>query len=307
MLQPRWTYSNGRRLTQWYGHVDYYGPYVIGQWFALDAESGEEFWSGRFRRPTTVFGMAQDVIVASETRSDGPWTIDYGIYGIDVKSGALRWTNHGRGFWNTICRLLDHVPGFTNEIRDAPKSMAGDYLVTRKERILDIRSGRQRFGVPFEVEPDARGRAERFYDDKSISVQNDDVLVVEGLRDDFALFRLDASGRQRWEFRAKDLESFVRADYYSYRLVGGNVLLILGDAPDCVPIDPSKPFLVKPNPANFQLGIVDIENGECRAFPLDHSTQRVGCRIEAIHGSRLLISCDDIFLTEYETCEVSDY
>jgi len=302
MLQPRWTYSNGRRLTQWYGNVDYYGPYVIGQWFALDADTGEELWSGSFRRATTVFGIAQGVIVASEMRSDGPWTIDFGIYGIDVKDGTLRWTNHGRGFWNTMCRLLDHVPGFTNELRDAPKFIAGDYLVTRKERVIDIRSGRQRHGIPVEVEAesDNRDREQRFYDDKSISVENDDVLRVEGYRNEFSITRNDKIGRQQWKFRAKDFESFVRGDYYSYRLVGENVLVILGDAPDCVPINPSKPLYVKPNPANFRLGIVDVESGDCRVFALQQSRQRIACRIEAIQGSRLLISCDDALLTEYD-------
>ena len=109
MLALSWTYSNSHRLTKWYGHVDYYGKYVIGQWFALDAETGTEFWSRKFldQQP---FVTAPDVIVAYETRSDGPWTAGFGIYGIDAQTGQLLWTNHRHRLWQEFLRCFDFIP-----------------------------------------------------------------------------------------------------------------------------------------------------------------------------------------------------
>jgi len=45
MIEERWTYSNSDGLTKWYGNVDYYSQYIIGQWFALEVETGKELCS----------------------------------------------------------------------------------------------------------------------------------------------------------------------------------------------------------------------------------------------------------------------
>jgi hypothetical protein len=300
MLDPRWTYSNGRRLTQWYGHVDYYGPCIIGQWFVLDAETGKESWARRFRRPNTVQGVARDVIVASEMRSDGPWTVDYGIYGIDAKTGALLWTNHGRGFRDTLCRGLDYVPGFTNELRDSPEHIVGKYLLTRRKRVLDIRTGQEQRSMQLEVKEGKPGLAEEFYDNKCLPLGDGDTLGFEGMRDEFLLYRSNKDGHERWRFLARDHGSYVEPSFYSFRMTGDRIFVILGDGPAVVPVNPARPMFVKPNPVNYQLGIIDIESGECTFCPLVHAARRTDCRIEAIRDSRLLISCDGTILTEYE-------
>jgi len=95
-------------LTRWYGYVDYDGDYVTGQWFSLDADTGKEHGFRRFFRPNSVCGVDPDVIVAHETRSDGPWTFDFGIYGIHARSGELMWTSHDRGLWGRFLRCLDY-------------------------------------------------------------------------------------------------------------------------------------------------------------------------------------------------------
>jgi len=125
-------------------------------------------------------------------------------------------------------------------------------------------------------------------------------LAVDGFRAEFSIRRMHRDGRERWSFLARDRASYVRSDYYSYRLSADRVYVILGDAPECVPIDPGKPMFVRPNPADYRLGIIDLESGACRVFPLDHAAHRADCRIEAVHDSRILISCDGTILTEYE-------
>jgi hypothetical protein len=301
MLEPRWTYSNPRGLTNWYGHVGYYGPYVIGQWFALDANTGAERWSRRFFRPNAVIGYAHEVIVASETRSDGPWTAGFGIYGIDASTGQLLWSNHAHAFWGKMLRCFDYIPGFTNEFRDAPKFLVDRYVVTGRGRTIDVRTGRECPPVKINEPPndEISGPGLKLYDNKSLEIDGD-TLKVERACDDFAILRRDRNGRDVWRFSAKDRSFHVDGNYYSYRFHRGRILIVLGDAPSRVPIDDAKPLFVKPNPANYQMGILDVVSGECKLVPLANARQRKECRIEAIRDSRILVSCDGTQLTEYE-------
>ncbi len=301
MLQRRWTYSNSHGLTKWYGHVDYYDKYVIGQWFSLDAETGTEYWSRRFHRPTTVWDCAHDVIVASETRSDGPWTASFGIYGIDAQTGQLLWTNHGRGLWRKLLRFFDYVPGFTNEFRDVPKFIAGEYVVTSSDRILDIRTGRQCPSVAAKTptDNDRSAPAQTLYDSKSLEIDGDTIFVQDH-HDEFAILRRDQCGQDIWHFAAKDCSMHVEGNYYSYRLHDGRIFMILGDAPSYVPIKESEPLCVKPNPACYQLGVLDVTSGEFEIYPLANAKQRTECRIESIRNDRMLVSCDGSQLTEYK-------
>ena len=300
MLEPQWTYKNSRRLTKCYGHVDYYGQYVIGQWFALNATTGAELWSRRLFRPTTVYGCSHHVIVASETRSDGPWTAGFGIYGIDVQTGKLLWTNHGRGLWGKLLRCFDYVPGFTNEFRDFPKSIVNGHLITASGRCLDVRTGQQDPSRKITV-PDSNNRSlldRKLYDNRLLEL-DDDTIYVQNSRDDFVILRRDRAGNEIWCFGAAERSLHVDGNYYSYRLYGGHIFIVLGDAPNYVPIKESDPLYVKPNPANYQLGVLDLSSGECKLYPLASAQQRTECRIETIRDDRILISCDGTQLAEY--------
>lgn len=301
MLEPRWTYSNPIGLSKWYGHVDYYDQYVIGQWFAIDAETGAQYWTRRFVRPTTVCGCAHGVIVVYETRSDGPWTAGFGVYGIDAQTGKLRWVNHGRGLWGKLLRCFDYVPGFTNEFRDVPKCLVDQYVVTERGRILDVRTGQDCPSAKFNEthNEDRLGPQHKLYDNKSLVIDGD-TIKVEGHHDDFAILRRDKNGKDVWRFAAKDLSLHVDGNYYSYRFHEGRIFIILGDAPNYVPINEAKPHYVKPNPANYQLGVLDVSSGKCELAPLANATRRKECRIESIRNSRILVSCDGTELAEYD-------
>ncbi len=300
MIEKRWEYSNPRGLTKWYGHVEYYGQYVIGQWFALNANTGSEYWSRRFLRPTTVCDCAHDVIIASETRSDGPWTAGFGIYGIDAKTGKLLWTNHGPGLWGKVLRLLDYVPAFTNEFRDVCKCVVDHCVVTERGRTLDLRTGHKCFSVSIDVSDnyERSNPDQKLYDNKSLDIGGD-TITVDGARTEFVISRHDRNGHALWRFAAKDRSLHVDGNYYSYRLHDDRIFIVLGDAPNYVPIKQSKPLHIKPNPANYQLGILDVSSGECDLFPLVDAGQRKECRIEAIRNDRLLVSCDGRHLVEY--------
>lgn len=300
MLEPEWTYTNPRRLTKWYGHVDYYGPYVIGQWFALDAQTGAEHWSRTFNRPTTVCGCTHDVIVASETRSDGPWTAGFGIYGISAPTGELFWTNHGRGGWGKLLRCLDFVPGFTNEFRDVPRYIVDGHVITASGRCLDVPTGQPNPAMQLTspAETERTSPARKLYDDKALEIDGD-TISVQGHRGDFMIQRRDRHGQEVWRFAAAERALHVDGNYYSYRIHGGQIFIVLGDAPNVVPIKKSAPFHVKPNPANYQLGILDVTSGDCKLYPLTDALQRTECRIETIRDDRILISCEGRQLAQY--------
>ena len=115
---------------------------VLGQWWCVDRADGTVLWKRLYLRPNTVVGIAEEVIVASEMRSDGPWTLTFGCYGLSLKTGERLWTSHGEGLWGGVTRLLDGVPGLTNEIRDTAILVMGAECICESGRVLDVRTGR---------------------------------------------------------------------------------------------------------------------------------------------------------------------
>lgn len=300
MLVPRWTYENSQYLYRWYGHVDYFGQYIMGQWFVLEAATGTELWARRFNRPNSILACEQDVIIASEMRSDGPWTADFGIYGIAAKTGDLLWTSHARGWWGKFLRCCDYIPAFTNDLRDPPRGIVNGRVITGRGRCLDVRTGvdvAENYSVPANND---NATPQRILYDKHVLDFDTDKIFVEGPRDDFKITRYDPNGREIWRLSCKERALYMDGNYFSYRYHEGRIYLILGDAPRTVPIKPSDPFVHKPNLANYQIGVLELTTGECRLAPLDHGQQRLECRIEAIHQNRLLVSCDNTILTEYQ-------
>jgi hypothetical protein len=139
---------------------------------------------------------------------------------------------------------------------------------------------------------------QKLYDDKSIQIDSE-TIHIQGARDNFVILRRDRKGREIWRFAANDRSLHVDGNYYSYRLHRGHIFIILGDAPNYVPIKASEPLYVKTNPANYHMGILDVSSGECRIYPLANAQQRTECRIEAIRDDRILVSCDRTQLAEY--------
>src|SRR4051794_33898504 len=73
MVEPthQWSFTARNGLTQWYGHVRLLPGHALGQWFCVDRRTGKPLWERSFSRPNSVNGVADGVIVASETQSVG--------------------------------------------------------------------------------------------------------------------------------------------------------------------------------------------------------------------------------------------
>lgn len=300
MLEPQWTYINSRRFNDWYYVVDYYGPYVIGPWFVLDAQTGAKFWSGKYFRPTVACDCESDVIIATETRSDGPWICNFGIYAIDAKTGRLLWTSHARGFWGKLLRCFDFIPGFTNEFRDSPLDIINGHVITHFGRCLNVRTGKHNPGIQVSA-PDGSDHTppyRKLHEDESLEI-NGGTICVQGYNQDFVILRRDPAGNEVWRFAAAKQSFYVTGDWNSYRLHGDRIFIVIGDAPSVVPIKASEPSIVKRNPANYQMGILDVSSGDLNLYPLKNSKQRTDCHIESIQDESILVSFDGTQLTQY--------
>ncbi len=176
---PQWSVTAHYSLTDWYGHVHLLPNKVLGQWICVDRLEGKILWEKRFARPNTICGVEQNVIVASEKRSDGPWTLDFGCYGISVETGKLLWTSHGQGSWGKLLRVCDFVPGSTNEFRDSPHHLENGECFCTSGRVLDVSTGADLRRVsPEEAQQHEtpQSDAQRLYHDKHSDQPGESVL-----------------------------------------------------------------------------------------------------------------------------------
>ena len=84
-----------------------------------------------------------------------------------MKSGNLLWTSHARGWWGRVVRVLDYVPGFTNELRDTPHHISGSEVFCDSGRVLDLLTGTDLRRIPPEEVkrfPQPRSDAQRLFD-----------------------------------------------------------------------------------------------------------------------------------------------
>ncbi len=229
-------------------------------------------------------------------RSDGPWTADFGVYAISADTGKLLWSNHGNGILGVLARICDYIPGFTNELRDSPKYICDQYLLTEKGRIIDITSGLVSSAcTSFEEEPESN--AYLFYTNKEIRIYNG-ILRVKANTESFELSFI--SEARSWSYNTSEHNYFMETNFYSFRLLDSHIALILADGPSFVPIKETDPTIIKPNTVNYSLGLIDIRSGETTIQKLEFEKTETSCRIEDVAGARLLISTNGKNLYEYE-------
>lgn len=305
-MRKRWTYKNPIGLTQGYGHVDYYGEYIAGYWFVLNADSGTEYWSKKktfgheLSRPNFIFDISQDILVASEMRSDGPWTFEFGIYGYEVKTGRLAWTSHAKGLLGKLLRGLDAVPGFTNEFRDAPLLVYQDYVLTRKGRVLDIRTGLDVSGVNYEGWP-ARKTLDETYTSKIAVLESGELKIEHNHPQPFKV-QFNSTKGLSWTYVPNEMGLHIDGNYYSWRFYRDHILLMLGDAPAYGPKLNAKGW--QQNAARYQLCVIGVNSGRRNFYPIEDGEPCLSCRIEALSGNRVLVNRDDRMLIEYELNEI---
>jgi hypothetical protein len=293
---PRWTYKSSAPLTQWYGHVHLLPERALGQWFCVDRASGALLWRRTHFRPNTIVGIGSDVIVASEMRSDGPWTADFGCYGISLETGRRLWTSHGSGFWKFALRALDFVPGYTNEFRDEPRLVRDGKVYCRSGRVLDTRSGatidriaREEIAAIQLPQSDA----ERLYAGEKVRVAKGLSVVRPGGATwhdgGWQIAAENDAGETVWHVSAKTLTRTIASAFYGYRLAERYVYVLLSEEPSTVP-HPTKLHYAVANPTRWHLVAIDVATGEVVQDVRLDEEKRPECRIEDVDVTGVLIS-----------------
>jgi hypothetical protein len=269
---PAWTCTARYTLTQWYGHVHLLPGRALGQWLCIDRSDGHALWQKRFWRPNTIRNVADGVIIASETRSDGPWTLEFGCYGISLETGQLLWTVHARGMWGRLLRLLDFVPAFTNDLRDAPAFVQGSEVVCASGRLLDVRTGREKGRLPIEeVKKHVRTLSE------ALSLNNG--------------CPRNTWARVRRYFDLANTGYHLGGNYYSYRYAAPFVYLMVSEERQLRDV-PGKPDCVVSNPTVYHLLTLDLDRMSIVQDFRVADGKLEECRIEDMDEAGLLVSVD---------------
>jgi hypothetical protein len=306
--EPIWSFTAKKTVYQWYGHAYLLENHVVGQWFTLKRETGQCLWEHDFGRPNTIFGFSDEVILASEMRSDGPWTADFGCYGISLASGKQLWRWYGKGWWGRFLELLDHIPGFTNDLRASLVGIKGKECITDNGHVLEIKSGKwlrkEADTANWEAKPYPQTNAEKIYDNRQIQIESGKWVSTRNgkmrmprkfvMSDEHFGFRLIAdNGALLWDWGVEKIGLNPLVNYFGWRLMGTEILMLAGEEPDCVPIKRSEPLFVKPNPTKYHLVVLDALTGNVlQRLPV--SLEKVtDCRIEDVDEKGFLLSYDN--------------
>jgi hypothetical protein len=317
-VTPAWSFTARFTLTQWYGHVHLLPSRVLGQWFCLDRSDGRVLWERRFCRPDTIREVAGPVIIASETRSDGPWTASFGCYGISLETGELLWTSHAAGMWGRLLRFLDFVPGFTNELRDAPDFVQSGEVVCASGRVLDVHTGRDIRRLPAEeVKKHERLQSEAalLYHGRlrnawtKIRLANGSWLSHKARPEEdavigFRLYILGEDGSVQWDFDLATTGYHLAGNYYSYRYAVPYLYLVVSEERQLRDV-PARPGHVLPNPAVYRLLTLNLNSTSViQDFRVEDGKVKE-CRIEDVDEAGLLVSLDRRHLRYYERRQTS--
>lgn len=295
-VEPKWTHRTHTSPIRWYGRVTLLPDHVLGPWMCLDRGSGKLLWRRNYWRPNTVAGIGAGVVVAYESRQDGPMLPgSYGCYGISLETGVSLWTSHYDGLWGMATYLMDFVPEFTNGWRDTPGYVEADQVFTWCGRILDARTGRRMGSVdPAEVEKEVVRRRKR----------HDFMALADGwtLRPtkpgcfptEYQVERPDGSVSWRTSFETSEryVEGWLASDRCLY--------VIASDKPNCCSDTPEAQDYT-PGPYHWRLMTYDARSGALlQDFPLGTKPWWI-CRIEDIDDSGfLLMMCNGGWKPEYE-------
>ncbi len=314
MLDPAvtWTFSDGQPLSQWYGCVHLLPHKAAGQWLCIDRTTGQLLWRSKLWRANTFCGVDSDMIVASEMRSDGPLTATYGCYGISLTSGKKVWTSHGSGVRGILSQMFDFVPGFANELRDAPLHVENGRVFCRSGRVLDVKTGQllerldprqlqhlrppRRIDLVFYESTLNNGEA-------AIPIGSGIILrqlrQVESGNTVLKFIADTEEGENIWTFSTDMPGRKINGNFYSYRLLPPFLYLVVSEAARTMPL-PTQRNAAGPNPTYWHFVSVDLHTGRiAQDFSLSDQPMDE-CRIEDADDHGLLIGRSDRSLAYYK-------
>lgn len=305
MPDPTFRFRPRHSLTQWYGHVHLLDDRVVGQWFCLNRATGQCQWERTHARPNTFVGAAEGVIIASEMRSDGPWTATFGCYALSLDTGDLLWVSHAEGFAGRLLRALDFVPYFTNDLRDSANAVIGHECICNSGRVLDVRTGKLLRRISksefdrLTAQPGTQ--AEAFYN----SVYSPNLVRIrlnEGWLSyvrppagkqpdhDFRACLTRDDGTEIWTFDLASLGLHMsHTNFYSFRLDRPVMYVFASEEPTLVRRE-GVLLDLQPNPAIYHLLTIELASGRVVQDIRIAQRKFTFCRIEDIDDAGLLVA-----------------
>ncbi len=313
MLEPEPTWRTCIESRRPIGGVDtkLFTKYALGTfedslfstvWFCIDRMDGAITWRRRkYGRPNLIVGLEGDMIIATELREgDGPWSDVFGIYGMSFDDQKLKWTAHARSIWKYPVRLLDFVPRFTNELRDAPLRVQNGEIVSRSGAVINAATGalirRQSREETIQLikAPDPDPNWQLFHL-KQLDCGVNGVLH-RGTPDDpekpltirqnaqIRLYMTDSTGRVKWTFDVTQFGEICNCDEMTY--VEPFIYLSVSDAPLYAPYVKGEPSSL--SPALFSLWTLDTRSGEIVQKVRINEVRAIGGRIAGSDRRSLL-------------------
>ncbi len=286
--KPTWQFTARDALTDWYGHVHLSDGKAVGQWFCVDLQSGRRLWEHTFEGPNTICGISDGVIVATETKSGGPWTASFGAWGISVDTGKLLWPTRREVSWGR--RLLELIPFVGPPVPGTAAHVEGSLCFCEGGKVLSIHTGNvvgEAGADPEEWMDNAQAKDApwNFYMGQPLKLDNGDVLT-RGSEDDegFHLFRAATNGASRWHFDLAREGHFITGNYYSYRYSDGFVYMVVSERYRELTFDPAEP-----HGGHYYLWTLELQTGRlCQKVAIPDWVGE--CRIEDVDQRHVLIS-----------------
>ncbi len=232
-------------------------------------------------------------------RSDGPWTAGFGCYGLSLNSGELVWSSHGTGIAGKLSRILDFIPGLTNELRDSPSLVADGKVFCSSGRVLNVLTGEAIGRISADevqrMKPEPSD-ARRLYDsspgDEQSSVCVGDLWLShasEGKqRGQWSLVAKTRDQSVAWRFDIKQTGYHIDGNFYSYRLAAPHLYLVLSEEAKYKP-HPTRRNTIVPNPTRWHLMCLDLRTGQIVQQVSLGDELLDECRIEDLDEHGLLI------------------
>lgn len=307
--EPVWRFRSERALTQWYDYVHLLPDCVVGQWFRVERTSGELVWQKDHFRANSICGIDSGVIVAYEMRSDGPWTAGFGCYGISLDSGEIVWRSHNQGSLGLLGRLLDCIPGFTNDLRDSPSYVVDGQVFCSSGRVLNVTDGTllskidsKDVGNRKPVPSDAWLLYRATIDDQVLGVPVGELTLAHANRGIHkGALHIVATTKENavaWEFDIRQTGLHIESNFYSYRLAAPYVYFVVSEEPPFV-ANSARLGTITRNPTRWYILCLDVRNGQIEQRVSLGERRSESCRIEDVDERGLLIRISERELALY--------
>lgn len=290
--EPAWTRQFDSKVSSWSSHVWLHGAHAVGQWYALERETGEVVWRRDFEAADRIAGIAGNVIVATKAINGQPRVPGEGCHALDLATGTSLWSKPGR---------------FRRKRAVAPVEINEREVQCEGGDVLDLRTG-ERIGSAAPRSDERwfgwrRTEADELFETALVgSHRGPPVAVAPGCLLEYLLDQplghglqgRDAAGEPTWRFVLSSTPYVAGSAHRERRLVSPWFYYLVGEQPPMRPIDPEFPKYFEYVTSERHLLCIDARTGACVQDVSLGIWNR--CAIEDADAQGILLSYDESVL-----------